>query len=606
LVTFDQFSQKFQHDGGNMTFVVGNSSHLSGNGLVISTENGLGVFEGTPVSGGCLKTSGNNVATDLYWEHKENVDPLSDQPRTIVSNLHLVHLNQSRIHTLAAHETADGFVDTFSDQSGLDLTLTAASYNDSELFYTPGSATTGLTETIQIDQDSNIELCESNSLSISPEGLSLIRTVHADGSSNERTEYSTSPMTSNSSPAPLAVSASSEHSSPDCPAWRVFDQNEAHSLDPQECWIASSPASETNPQWIQIDFGVGESVVINKYRLLSRNSSDPAYVSPPRDLELSGSNDSANWVKLNSRNDFAQLPSNTWSDYLTFANGYGYRHYRLSIKRSWGEGLTSLSQLQLVEASFSVPGSLQVASILGIPTSGWSAITNISPCYSAPGSSTIYYALSFNNNDDSENWKVLDGVDWKSVARINSGDWQFMNESGTWTDAEQNTRCSALKQALEIDTNQMNGQVLDAIDEAWSEVFVAGEIAIATGMMALENNNVPHLGGFTISYDTNGPDFELVSQACEARSDITRVDGSMLVRNMNGSVRLWISLVEGPPSWIELSGLTKTANFAPEIELYSACATDLNVSSGTVRARITANAGTETEIHGWAINWGAY
>jgi len=111
---------------------------------------------------------------------------------------------------------------------------------------------------------------------------------------------------------------------------------------------------------------------------------------------------------------------------------------------------------------------------------------------------------------------------------------------------------------------------------------------------------------YTIIYDTNGPDFELVSQAYDARSDITRVDGSMLVRNMNGSVKLWISLGEGPSSWIELSGLTKTANFTPEIELYSACATDLNVSSGTVRARITANAGSGTEIHGWAINWGAY
>ncbi len=106
-----------------MTFVVGNSSQVTGNSL-------------------------------------------SDQARTITNNIQLIQMNHSRIHRLGAGETVNGFVDTFSDQTGLDSTLTAGSYNNSQCCYTPVSGTSGLTETIQIDEAAAIELCESSGLSI--------------------------------------------------------------------------------------------------------------------------------------------------------------------------------------------------------------------------------------------------------------------------------------------------------------------------------------------------------------------------------------------------------------------------------------------------------
>jgi hypothetical protein len=543
-----------------MTFVVGNSSQVTGNSL-------------------------------------------PDQAKTIMNNIQLIHMNHSRIHRLGAGETVNGFVDTFSDQTGLDLTVTAGSYDNSQCCYTPVSGTSGLTETIQINEAAAIELCESKGLSITNEGLSLTKTVVADGSSNERTDYISSAMTSNSSPSPLIISASSEHSSPDCPAWRVFDQNESHSTDPQECWIASAAASETNPQWVQIDFGVGAVVVINKYRLLSRNSSDPAYVSAPRDFELSGSNDSVNWVVMDSRVDLAQLSSNTWSDYLTFTNGAGYRHYRFTIKKSWGQGLTSLSQLKLVEASHDVSATVAVASLSGTVTSEWSAIANMSPSFSAPGTTKILYALSFNRNDDSENWQIWNGSDWKNIARLNLENWQCLDATGIWIDANLNSRLAALKQAFEIDSNRMDSQVLAAIGAAWPEVFVAGEIAIAIGMVAGENQDVPVLGGFAITYDINGYDLELTSLPHDVSFGVNRVDGSLLVKNMNNGVKLYINLGDDPPEWIELSGLARTACFPCEVDLYSAWANDLKASSGPVRVRVTAPTGLGTEIHGWAFNW---
>ncbi|MFH0960323.1 MAG: discoidin domain-containing protein [Pseudomonadota bacterium] len=533
-----------------------------------------------------------------------NENKFSDLVQTNTNNIQLINMNQSRIHRLPVQNIAGGFVDTFTDQSGVDLTMTASSYNDFESCYTPVSGTSGLTETIQINTTADIELSDPSGLSITDQGLSLTKTVVADGSLNQWTDYITSPMSSNSSPVPLIVSASSEHSSPDCPAWRVFDQNETHSTDPQECWIASSPASETNPQWLQIDFGVGTGVVINKYRLVSRNSSDPAYVSAPRDFELSGSNDSANWVGLDSRADLPELPSNTWSDYLTFINGSGYRYYKLTITRSWGAGLTSLSQLKLVEASHDVSATVEVASLSGIVTSEWSAITNMSPSLSAPGSIKLFYALSFNKNDDSENWKIWNGSDWKNITRLNLENWQYLDANGTWIDANLNSRLTALNQALEIDTNQMSSEVLAAIDESWAEVFVKGELAIASGILAGQNQDVPVLRGFSITYDINGVDLELTSLPHEVSFGINRVDGSLLVKNMNNRVKLYINLGDAPSEWIELSGLTRTVSLPHEVDLYSACATDLKAASGPVRVRVTAPAGFDAEIHGWALNWG--
>ncbi len=258
--------------------------------------------------------------------------------------------------------------------------------------------------------------------------------------------------------------------------------------------------------------------------------------------------------------------------------------------------------MKLVEASHEVSSTVEVASLSGIVTSQWSAIANMSPSFSAPGTTKILYALSFNRNDDSENWQIWNGSDWKNIARINSGNWQFINATGIWIDANLNSRLAAIKQAFEIDLNRMDSQVLAAIGAAWPGAFLAGEIAVAIGMVAGENQDVPVLGGFTITYDINGVDLELTSLPHEVSFGVNRVDGSLLVKNMNNGVKLYIGLGNGQADWIELSGLTRTASLPYEVDLYSAFATDLKASSAPVRVRVTAPAGL-TEIHGWAFNW---
>jgi hypothetical protein len=148
----------------------------------------------------------------------------------------------------------------------------------------------------------------------------------------------------------------------------------------------------------------------------------------------------------------------------------------------------------------------------------------------------------------------------------------------------------------------MDSQVLAAIGAAWPGAFLAGEMAIAIGMVAGENQDVPLLGGFAITYDINGVDLELTSLPHDVSFGVNRVDGSLLVKNMNNGVKLHIGLGNDSPEWIELSELAKTASLPYEVDLYCACATDIKASSGPVRVRVTAPAGF-TEIHGWAFNW---
>ena len=112
----------------------------------------------------------------------------------------------------------------------------------------------------------------------------------------------------------------------------------------------------------------------------------------------------------------------------------------------------------------------------------------------------------------------------------------------------------------------------------------------------------PVLGGFAITYDINGVDLELTSLPHEVSFGINRVDGSLLVKNMNNGVKLYIGLGDGQPEWIELSGITRTASLPYEVDLYSACASDIKALSRT-RQGSSDRPRRLYEIHGWAFNW---
>ncbi len=525
------------------------------------------------------------------------------QIRNMVENLQLLSLNQLSMNNLQAQEMVNGFTDKFQDEEGIDLSLSAARHDPLGKFFTGFPGQTGLTHVIQIDPTADIETSGAGYLSVNDDGIGIKKVLISNGALNGAIGFATPAMSSNLFPVPCTIMASSEYVSPNCPAWRAFDHNEHHSTNPEESWIAMSTATETVLQWIKIDFGPNSGKIINKYSIQSRNSPDPAYVAAPRNFELRGSNDDSIWDTLDSAQDFPELPSNTWSDYRTFENDIAYRYYQFRISSSWGTGLTSLSQLKLVEASCMVPNSPEAAILSGPLLLNWSNITNVSPNFSTPGSSKIFCALSFNKDTDSKNWKIWDGSVWKNIAQLDFGKWKYLNNSWTWVDSTANARLETLRQALEQETNQMDIHALASINENFSQIFVPNKIAIAIEMMADENDEAPYLGYFTVTHDEIAQELDLISRPYGASFPITGAYVSFLVKNMSPGASFYMGVGEDAPSWIKLTGYSKKTTLTNQTEYYSASLSDTEELAGPVRLRVTAPAGVGVEIHGWAMNW---
>ncbi|MGC8657632.1 MAG: discoidin domain-containing protein [Desulfomonilaceae bacterium] len=533
----------------------------------------------------------------------EGVSSAAGEISFLIENLQLLFINQCSLHDLPLQTNVNGFADAFSNSDSIDLTLSKARYDQAERYFSEIPGETGITETIRIENGANLEMVDPTQFTVNESGLSINRVLISDGSLNTSATYATPAMSSNVFPLPAVISASSEYVSPNCPAWRAFDQNENHSTNPEECWIAVATATEVAPQWIKIDLGSGSSKIINKYAMQSRNSSDPSFISSPKNFSLLGSNDDIGWVTLDTVQEFPELASNTWSSYRTFDNNVAYRFYKLEITASHGTGLTSLSQLKLTEASYKVPLQPEIAILPGFSTAGWLGVTNISPDFSTPGSSKIFYALSFDKGTDSEQWQIWNGVKWKTVAQIFTGTWKYVDNSGDIVDSPVNTRVDTLKLALGLEANQMDSQTLSSINENFSQVFVSGDIALAIGMAGDDTPQVPSFTGLSISHDQRGLGLDLIIRPCGSSKLVSRVSIGFIGKNIGPETRLFLGMGADTPSWVELTSYSLKTTLASGVDYVSASLTNPEPVFGPFQLRITAPAGTGTEIHGWALNW---
>lgn len=171
-------------------------------------------------------------------------------------------------------------------------------------------------------------------------------TPNYDGSVNSNTEYAHLEMISDTSPSPLFTASSSNYSTT-YKAWKAFNKS---NMDRYDCWMSGT---ETYPRLL-IDFG--ESKIINKYAMLSRNY-DNIYL--PTQWVLEGSdtgkvNDpypSANWQFLHT-SSLSSYKKNTWypglNSYYTFYNDTPYRMYRIVVtgKRY---GYCAIGELKLID-----------------------------------------------------------------------------------------------------------------------------------------------------------------------------------------------------------------------------------------------------------------
>ncbi|MCX6721666.1 MAG: discoidin domain-containing protein, partial [Candidatus Staskawiczbacteria bacterium] len=99
-------------------------------------------------------------------------------------------------------------------------------------------------------------------------------------------------------------------------------------------WVSTRATSKeplsSNPAWLEYNFGVGNSQIINTYTIINRNWTEP---TSPNTWNFQGSNDGTTWVDLDS---ISGDINNTQAAIRTFNffNATAYQYYRINIKAS--------------------------------------------------------------------------------------------------------------------------------------------------------------------------------------------------------------------------------------------------------------------------------
>jgi hypothetical protein len=142
-------------------------------------------------------------------------------------------------------------------------------------------------------------------------------------------------MTSNNSPFPYVISASSQYSAQYEP-WKAFNKN---IIDVQESWLAS-----TKSGWIQVKLASPKTVV--GYEI--HNTSGTSVGNAPRSFTFEGSNNGSSWYTLDIRSDETNWGTSE-SRYYTFINSNPYLYYRLNVAVNNGTNYLGIAELAIFE-----------------------------------------------------------------------------------------------------------------------------------------------------------------------------------------------------------------------------------------------------------------
>lgn len=219
--------------------------------------------------------------------------------------------------------------------------------------------------------------------------------------------------------------------------------------------------------------------------------------------------------------------------------------YNHSVPTQWNlQNFTSdegpYSRIALLEdfqttelITHSTPALAIAAGSSVINTSTWSSLsrpssTVVTPIQTISGSSTVYWAVGFNHGDADEVWGAAPtSFTWRSVARLNSGTWEYRMANDSWAGAPENSRPSALTTAMGITENQMTNTQLAAITNAnWATCFESGLLSYAC-LLAADGNDVPAVESVTSYYVASSG--ELVSVVWPTNETVTKASISFLM-----------------------------------------------------------------------------
>jgi hypothetical protein len=134
-------------------------------------------------------------------------------------------------------------------------------------------------------------------------------------------------MTSDTTPAPYVVSASSVYSG--YSAWGAFKDINTEA-DTYDCWVSNL---QSDPQWLMID--MNEPVIFNQVRMSNRKY-DPSHTSieRPLDFVIQGSNDAETFVDLFETEESGMVEVGKIYKF-DFINHTPYRYYRIYVKLTY-------------------------------------------------------------------------------------------------------------------------------------------------------------------------------------------------------------------------------------------------------------------------------
>lgn len=140
-------------------------------------------------------------------------------------------------------------------------------------------------------------------------------------------------MTSNSTPLPYVVSASS--ADPNYPAYLAFDGVNATVTD---CWVCPSYTG-----WLKIDLGtqiaVGNYEIEKGYRFVD---------DAPKEWTFEGSNNDADWTILDTQTNQINWTKGEKRSYM-IANPMSFRYYRVNVVTSENSAYLTIGALNLLE-----------------------------------------------------------------------------------------------------------------------------------------------------------------------------------------------------------------------------------------------------------------
>lgn len=149
-------------------------------------------------------------------------------------------------------------------------------------------------------------------------------------------------MTSNTTPSPYVVSASSIWDAT-YDAWKAFNGT---NTDATDCWAT---ANNVRTGWIMVDFNTPK--VISQYTITSRTGA--SVTETPKKWTFEGSNNNADWIILDTKTNEINWALNQKRAYQ-FMNITPYRYYRLNIAENNGNVILSIGEIEMMESKIKI------------------------------------------------------------------------------------------------------------------------------------------------------------------------------------------------------------------------------------------------------------